>query len=132
MVRKSKSGDQVDPVHSATLDLPAQLQSISVQLAGAAQHAAATALRLSAMAHNKLSEIDDVAPLTDDGLESLKGIAALTKLAGESSKIGFDLLRANKDVPVTEDSPTPVAIVFGVVDASHNKKERTKYGDDTA
>lgn len=74
-----------------------RLISISEHLAGAAEYGAATAHRLSGIAHNKVAEIDDAAPLNEESLESLKGIAVLTKMANASSEIGINLLRANKD-----------------------------------
>lgn len=74
-----------------------RLMSISNHLAGAAEYGAATAHRLSGIAHNKVAEIDDASPLDEQSLESLKGIAVLTKMANASSEIGLNLLRANKE-----------------------------------
>jgi hypothetical protein len=74
-----------------------ELKEISTHLAGAARYGAATAHRLSGIAHNKAAEIDDAKPLDAESLESLKGIAVLTKMANESSEIGVNLLRANKE-----------------------------------
>jgi hypothetical protein len=73
------------------------LRSISGHLAGAANYGAATAHRLSGIAHGKVAEIDDAAPLDDDSMNALKGIAVLTKMANDSSVIGMNLLNANKD-----------------------------------
>lgn len=75
-----------------------RLTSISEHLCGAAEYGAMTAHRLSGIAQSKALEIDDAAPLTEDSLESLKGIAVLTKMANASSEIGVNLLRANKDM----------------------------------
>jgi ABC-type transporter Mla subunit MlaD len=74
-----------------------RLMSISEHLAGAAEYGAATAHRLSGIAHNKVSEIDDATPLNAESLESLKGIAVLTKMANASAEIGVNLLSANKE-----------------------------------
>jgi hypothetical protein len=71
--------------------------AISGHLASAAEYGAATAHRLSGIAHNKVNEIDDAAPLNEKSLESLKGIAVLTKMANEASTIAVNLLAANKD-----------------------------------
>jgi hypothetical protein len=79
------------------LSLADDLKSISKHLAGAGRYGAATAHRLSGIAHMKVAEIDDAAPLTEDSLSALKGIAVLTKMANESSEIGLNLLRANKE-----------------------------------
>ena len=81
----------------AARSLADDLKAISEHLAGAARFGAATAHRLSGIAHGKAAEIDDAKPLNDESINSLRGIAALTKLANEASEIGVNLLRANKD-----------------------------------
>jgi hypothetical protein len=81
-----------------TISLADDLRAISMHLAGAAKFGAATAHRLSGVAHQKVQEIDDSAPLTGESMESLKVIAALTRTANESSQIGISLLSANKEV----------------------------------
>lgn len=77
--------------------LAQRLVSISNHLASAADYGSATAHRLSGIAHAKVAEIDDAAPLTEQSLTALKGIAVLTRLANESSEIAVNLLRANKE-----------------------------------
>ncbi len=79
------------------LALVDELKAISTHLAGAGKYGAMTAHRLSGIAHAKVVEIDDAAPLDEGSLESLKGIAALTRTANMASEIGINLLRANKD-----------------------------------
>jgi hypothetical protein len=81
----------------AARSLADDLKSISTHLAGAAKFGAMTAHRLSGIAQSKALEIDDAAPLNDESLESLKGIAVLTRMANGSAEIGLNLLRANKD-----------------------------------
>jgi len=81
----------------AARSLADDLKAISEHLAGAARFGAATAHRLSGIAHSKAAEIDDAQPLNEESIGALKGIAALTKLANESSEIGVNLLRANKE-----------------------------------
>lgn len=78
-------------------NLADQLRSISGHLAGAANYGAATAHRLSGIAHGKVAMIDDAAPLSEESIGELKGIAVLTKMANEASEIGVNLLRANKE-----------------------------------
>lgn len=73
------------------------LKEISSHLAGAARYGAATAHRLSGIAHAQVVLIDDADPLGVDSIETLKGISALTKLANDSSVIPINLLNANKD-----------------------------------
>lgn len=82
----------------AARSLADDLKAISEHLAGAARFGSATAHRLAGIAHNKVAEIDDAMPLDSSSIESLRGIAVLTKMANESSEIGVNLLRANKDM----------------------------------
>ena len=77
--------------------LAQRLSNISTHLASAAEYGAATAHRLSGIAHEQVAKIDDADPLNQESMESLRGIAALTKMANEASEIGVNLLRANKD-----------------------------------
>lgn len=78
-------------------DLAQRLSNISGHLASAAEYGAATAHRLAGIAHMKAAEIDDAQPLDEESIKSLKGIAVLTRMANESSEIGINLLRANKE-----------------------------------
>jgi hypothetical protein len=87
--------------------LAQRLMSISNHLASAADYGAATAHRLAGIAHMKAAEIDDGAPLTEEGVQTLKGIAVLSRMANEASDIGMNLLKANKDKPLEgEEKPT--------------------------
>jgi len=100
-------------------DLTKKLSSISEHLASAAEYGAMTAHRLSGIANDQVSKIDDAEP--EKSVESLQRIAVLMKIANSSSEIGLNLLRANKDAMQIEDQPpTPVAITFGVQDARKN------------
>jgi hypothetical protein len=80
------------------VSLADELRAISMHLAGAGKYGAATAHRLSGIAHSKVQEIDDAAPLTAESLDSLKGVAVLTKMANEAAVIPTALLTANKDM----------------------------------
>lgn len=105
----------------ATHDLAAQLRSISSHLAGAANYGAATAHRLAGIAHGKVNEIDDAAPISDESLNTLKGIAVLTRMANDSSQIGINLLAANKDMVKElnqKEKTSPSRVVVDVIDAS--------------
>lgn len=77
------------------VNLASKLRAISDNLASAAQYGAQTAHRLSALANSEVSKVDDAEPLKS--IESLKGVAALTKLANDSASIALNLLAANKD-----------------------------------
>lgn len=81
----------------AARTLADELKAISTHLASAAKYGAATAHRLSGIAHGKAAEIDDAAPLDDESRQALGDVAALTKMANSSAEIGLNLLRANKD-----------------------------------
>lgn len=85
------------PVHQQymAVNLAEKLRNISDNLASAAQYGAQTAHRLSALANSEVAKVDDAEPLAT--VESLKGVAALTKLANESATIALNLLSANKD-----------------------------------
>lgn len=96
-----------------------RLMAISEHLAGAAEYGAATAHRLSGIAHNKVAEIDDAAPLNDESLKTLKGISVLTQMANQSSEIGVNLLRANKEAIEAMNKPEagdPAALLKELVE----------------
>jgi len=97
-----------------------ELKEISMHLAGAARYGAATAHRLSGIAHAKVAEIDDAKPLDDESRQALGDIAVLTKMANGAAEIGMELLKATKDVKPDDDKPTPVQIVIGVKDAARH------------
>jgi hypothetical protein len=99
--------------------LAERLAAISDHLAGAAEYNAATAHRLSGIAHAKVAEIDDAAPLDSQSMEALKGIAVLTRMANEASEIPLNLLNANKDAAKAADVFKD-GIAFKVTRASRN------------
>lgn len=82
-----------------------ELKEISMHLAGAARYGAATAHRLSGIAHAKVAEIDDAAPLDEESLKALKGISVLTQLANNAAEIPIGLLKANKEAIDNMNSP---------------------------
>lgn len=79
------------------LTLADELRAISMHLAGAAKYGSATAHRLAGIAHANVQKIDDTMPMDEQSIESLRGIAALTRLANEAAATGINLLAANKD-----------------------------------
>ena len=86
-------------------DMASRMRSISGHLMGAADYGAATAHRLSGIAHGKAQEIDDAAPLDDESLAAMKGIAVLTRMANDASSIGLNLIAANKDAVAKLQNP---------------------------
>lgn len=104
----------------------AKLRALSDHLLGAATYGAATSHRLAGIAHAKVQEIDDAAPLNSESLEALKGVAVLTKMANESATIGLNLLAANKDAVKEmnqQEKPIPQRVTVEVVDASNPDAE---------
>lgn len=97
-------------------NLASRLKSISEHLAGAAEYGAMTAHKLSGIAKFKADEIDDADPLGEKSIETLRGIAALTKTANEAGMIGLTLIRASKDNPEafnpseTDSRPSPARV----------------------
>lgn len=75
-----------------------ELSEISSHLASAGKFGAATAHRLSALAHDQVQKIDDADPLKGESLEAMRGLSLMTKLANDSSTIGINLLAANKEM----------------------------------
>lgn len=76
-------------------NLAAKLRNISASLASAAEHGAATAHRLNALANSEVAKVDDAKPM--ESLENLRNVGVLTKLANDSASIALNLLAANKD-----------------------------------
>lgn len=96
----------------AALQLADELRATSMHLATAAKFGAATANRLSGIAHMAVQKIDDSKPIGPESIESLKGVAVLTKMANDSAAIGLNLLAANKDtVKRLNEEPPPEAKV---------------------
>ncbi len=87
------------------ISLAQRLRSISDHLASAAHYGAATAHRLSAIAHDQVQKVDDTNP--EASMETLRGVATLTKMANEASVIGHNLLAANKGAPLDVPPAAP-------------------------
>lgn len=78
------------------LNLLDDLKAISGHLGGAGKFGAMTAYRLSALAHQQVSNIREDA-LPDENASMLKSVAIVTATANEAAKIGLNLLAANRD-----------------------------------
>lgn len=89
------------------VSLASKLRAISDNLASAAHYGAQTAHRLNALANTEVQKVDDAQPLAS--VESLKGVAALTKLANDSASIALNLLAANKDTVQRLNEQAPEA-----------------------
>lgn len=81
------------------------LTNISGHLAKAAEYGAATAHRLNALANSEVAKVDDADVLSPESMEAMKGVAALTRLANDSSSIALNLLAANKDTVQRMNAP---------------------------
>ena len=73
------------------------LRAASLHLAGAAKFGAATAHRLNAIANSQVQKLDDVDPMSDDGMETLRNIAVLSKTAIDASYIPVNLIKSSKE-----------------------------------
>lgn len=106
IVAAKKALDSLPPLAQISANSLAQkLIEVSNSLASAAQHGAATAHRLSALANSEVAKIDDAQPL--GSIESLKGVALLTRLANDSASISLNLMAANKDRINKATEPAP-------------------------
>ena len=94
----------------AAVSLADELRTISTHMAGAARYGASTAHRLAGIANGKAIEIDDGAPVTDESLNTMKGILALSRTANEAAHIGLNLLNANKESGKPVNAPLPLAL----------------------
>lgn len=98
IVEAQNALDVLPMSHQAlAVSLADKLRSISGHLASAAHYGAATAHRLSALANQEVTKVEDANVLSSESIETMKGVAALTKLANDSSSIALNLLAANKD-----------------------------------
>jgi hypothetical protein len=86
-------------------NLASKLRAISDNLASAAHYGAQTAHRLNALANSEVQKVDDAQPLAS--VESLKGVAALTRLANDSASIALNLLAANKETVMRINDEKP-------------------------
>lgn len=96
-------------------NLAAKLVAISNSLASAAEHGAATAHRLNALANSEVGKVDDADPMAS--LDNLKNVGVLTRLANESASVGLNLLAANRDKIKAIDAaenPDNLAPVFNI------------------
>lgn len=105
------------------LNLADQLRSVSSHLASAANYGAMTAHRMAGLANTKAAAIDEETLLmSDEGMDTLKQISALTKIGNDSAEIGLNLLKANKEAvdrlnTVEEDPLLPATVTVERRDA---------------
>lgn len=110
----------------SAISLAQELKAMSMHLASAGKYGAATAHRLAGMAHHRVAQIDTTMPLDDKSMETLKGVAALTRLANDASQIAVSLIAANKDTmkKAGETPPeTPAALINDPMEASRVYQE---------
>lgn len=86
-----------------------ELRAVSFHLVGAAKNSAMTAHRLSGIANMQVDKIDDARPM--DNEEAITAITTFTKMANESSKIGLDLLKANKEGMSEEQQKSVIEVI---------------------
>lgn len=73
-----------------------ELRAVSIHLAGTAKLGAMTAHRLAGIANQQVDKLDDIDPLNQESMETLKGVAVLTELSNKAAQTGLNLLAANK------------------------------------
>jgi hypothetical protein len=96
IVEVSQNISELNPfAQSLTFTLASRLRNISSDLAEAAEIGAGISKRLSAIAAGQSLNIDFNNPL--ESMDELKSIEILSRLSNDSSKIGLNLLAANKD-----------------------------------
>lgn len=120
------------PAQVSAQSLINELRSVSIHLAGAARYGSMTAHRLAGIANQQVEKIDDANPTNEDGMELIRGIAALTEVANKSAQTGINLLNANKETinkaneePVskaaTMDDKTKAAKLAGIIALAKNR-----------
>lgn len=83
-------------------NLASKLRSISDNMASAADLAAATSLRIQAIANSHSQKIDDSDPMAGN---ALREVAAMLSVANEAAKTPLNLLAANKEAISSANSP---------------------------
>jgi hypothetical protein len=86
------------------IDLASKLRNISASLASAAEHGAATAHRLSAIANAQAQKIDSSDPMNSQ--EQLQAISALTKISNDAASMGLGLISSSKAKGERADAPS--------------------------
>jgi len=100
-----------------TIEYAAQLKSIGEHLGEAARYGAMTAHRLLGIANDKAAKIDEETDFgTEEAIDSLKIIGALTKVGRESADIGLNLLKSNR--PESGDQQSQTAAMLAEIIAS--------------
>jgi hypothetical protein len=90
------------------------MKAVLFHTSASAKYGAATSHRLSGIAHGKVQLIDDAAPISPESMESLKGIAVLTRMANESAEIGLNLIKANKEMMNDKGEDNKFVIIGGL------------------
>lgn len=85
------------PQQIATITLFDELKAMSANLASAGKLGAINANRLSELAHEQISSINNESIANGTGFIALKTAQGLTEMANEASKIPLGLLNANKE-----------------------------------
>lgn len=80
------------------ISLAETLRGISQHLGHAAHYGAMTSHRLMGIAHQQVQMLDDSEPMSEQSMEALKSVRALTLTANDAAAIGTDLLKANKEM----------------------------------
>lgn len=104
-----------------TVSVLNDMREITRHIGGAARLSAATSHRLAAIANTQVEKVDDSAPMTPEGFENLKTVAALTEMANKAAHIPLNLIAANKEMIKDlsqQAKPIPQRVTVMVEDAS--------------
>ena len=101
---------------NAVRSLADKLKSVSSHAASAAEYGMMTAHRLSQMAHAETDKIDPCKQ-SHENAEVVKSVMVLTTGANEASKIGLNLLAANKDAAIKDVDRPLASDISGMTDA---------------
>lgn len=105
---------------TAAQHLSAALPVVSDHVAQAALSGAATAQSLAALAQVQAERIDDSAP--EQLIDAVKRVQMLTVAANHAAELGMNLMKANKELLGADEAPTPVAIAFGIEEATREAR----------
>jgi hypothetical protein len=92
----------------ATINLADTLRAMNNSAARAGQFGLASAARLQELAHSEVQKIPADAPL--EHMETLKGVAALTRTANDAAAMGLTMLNANRETGKDQKGPVPLLL----------------------
>jgi len=108
-------------------NLAARMLAVSENLAGSAAISSATAMHFAGLAHEEAMRVKTLNIEDADAAkaeERMRRAQMAQTAANTAATIGTNLLKISKDVPIADEEPTPVQVVFGVKDASRHANDQ--------